>query len=84
MDTVNFDSRPNRQQLDAYISVVAWRCVELSGKLREAQVSVLSSRSPEQLAAAIATFQGHMVTHAANWAALARQAEGWSTADPTL
>ena len=78
MDKVNFDAKPNRDQLEAYVSVVAWRCVDLSGKVREAQVAVLSSRSPEQLATAIARFQDHMVTHAANWAAMSKQSGGWA------
>jgi hypothetical protein len=79
METVDFGARPTREQLEDYISVAAWRCVDLAGKVREAQVAVLSSHSAEQLAAAIAVFEGHMVVQAADWVILAKQTKGWQT-----
>jgi cytochrome c-type biogenesis protein CcmH/NrfG len=78
MDDVDFTSKPGRDQLESYVGTVAWLAFEASRQAREAQVQVLNSKSPEQLAAAVTEIERHTAENAAGWARLAEQIRSWS------
>jgi hypothetical protein len=78
MSDVDFSNKPGREQLETYVGSVAWRAFETSRQAREAQVQVLSAKSPEQLAAAIAEIERQAAENAADWARLVDQIRSWS------
>lgn len=77
MKEVDFTHKPGREQLENYIGTVAWRAFEACRQAREAQVQVLGSKSPEQLAAAITAIERTAAENAAEWARLAEQIRSW-------
>jgi hypothetical protein len=77
MRDVNFAHRPGREELETYVGMVAWLALEASRQAKDAQVQVLDSRSPEQLAAAVASCEKLAAANALEWARLAEQIRSW-------